>query len=257
MLKKNYLWVAFSTLYRYNWMITLRYHAMLWIDSINAMLMIAVFAVIGTTHSDIYQTNQLYVIGLGLLAMVLMTRAYFSTAHGLMYYKLERVLENYVMSPLPGWLWLSTVMLEETQNAFLATLPYMLLLLVLGLPMPTLTGFLLALSLILLIMMFFIPLGFMMMLPAQKWNDLSKWDNTIIYPALMLSGTFFDATALPEQYRFLMEYNPLYMLQHGLRELWFLHKVPPLHTYVTLGTMAFLSFTITMLMLNRGYGLKK
>ncbi len=256
LLKKNYLWVAFGTLYK-NALTNLR-RAYVWtcIDSINAMLMLAVFSIIGTGQSDVYQTNRLFVIGVGLWVMAAITRSYFGVAHNLMFYKLERVLENYMMSPLPSWLWLGSVLVEEMQSAFLSSLPVLILLFFLGIPLPSLSALLLGLLLLMLVMIFLGCMGFFMMLNAKRWNDISKWDNTIIFPLFMLSGSFFDATALPEKYRFLMEWNPFYQLQYTIRQLWFLDSNPIPYSYIIWSILAVISFAITWLALRRGYGLK-
>ncbi|MGI9461333.1 MAG: ABC transporter permease [Alphaproteobacteria bacterium] len=257
MLKKNYLRIACGTIYQFALLGFSRHHWWVWTDSINAILLIGVFSIIGTNFSSVYQTDQIYVIGMGLWVMVLLNRAYFGTAWTLMFHKLEHVLENLVMSPLPAWGWLGMIIIEYVQNAIIAAMPFIILLLLFGMPIPSLSGFLLSVALLCLAMVFFTAFGFLMMLGAQKWNDLSKWDNTLIMPLFMLSGSFFDATALPEKYRFLMEWNPVYQLQYGIRQLWFLDHNPIAYNFLIWGGMTTFIIIISLIAISRGYGLKQ
>ncbi|MDI9313927.1 MAG: ABC transporter permease [Hydrotalea sp.] len=257
MLKKSYLFVAFASIYKSSCANLIRGYLWTCADSVNAMLMIAVFAIIGAGPSDVYHTNRIYVIGMGLWVMASISRAYFGTAHGTLFLKMERVLENYIMSPLPAWLWIVSVITEEIQASLFANWPVVLLLFIMGMSAPSWQGALLGMALLLLAMVFFVCMGFMMSLTAQKWNDLSKWDNTIIFPAFMLSGSFFDASALPEKFRFLMEYNPIYQLQYGVRQLWFLNENPIPYNFIVWGAMAGAMFIINWFVLYRGFGLKR
>lgn len=255
MLKKNYLWVAFKTLYRYSLIRLKVEHWWLWSESVNAMLMLAVFTILDVGHSAHYQTNQLLVIGLGLWVMTILTRGYYGTTHELMYYKLERVLENYVMSPLPVWLWLYSNLLDVVQKALLASLPVLLLLLLLNLPLPSFWGLLYVLWLLFLGITIFFGFGFAMALLAKRWNDLSHWD-LIIFPILMLSGSFFDASVFPEQWRWVMEYNPFYQLQFSIRHIWFLDYNPIFYANGVLAGFALCSLIIAHIFLHKGVGLR-
>ncbi len=71
--------------------------------------------------------------------------------------------------------------------------------------------FLIAISVI------FACFGMIAALWAEDFNMLGMWSTYIIMPAVFLGGVFHPTTMIPETFRFLTRFNPMYYFVNGMR----------------------------------------
>src|SRR5262249_31932523 len=100
-------------------------------------------------------------------------------------------------------------------------------------------------------------LGIIAAIFANKIDQLAVFQNFVILPLTFLSGVFYSIHSLPEVWRNLSHYNPVFYMIDGFRYGFFglSDTDPALGLAVVVGSLAVVS-AITLALLARGYKLR-
>ncbi len=194
------------------------------VNLINAILFIFVFRYIGDTQDPLYLQPLSLIIGLNLWTILHCQRAYEHVAYTMFYYKLEKVIDDYLASPMHPFIWLLTIYYDGLISALFTATPVIILILILGMPMPSLLAILYIYFLIVILIGAFSSIAIFSMFWADKWDHLARIDMILMTPLFLLSGTFFTKEAVLTEYQFLLDYNPIYLLLTNVKNAWFFNQ---------------------------------
>lgn len=96
-------------------------------------------------------------------------------------------------------------------------------------------------------------LGLIMCCAVAYWEDASKLLAMVMTPMFFISGIFFCATMIPQQYWYLFTWNPIFHVLELSRDAFFSTYTTPVGSWEYLGLCALVSFSIGLMMfhLNR------
>ncbi len=152
----------------------------------------------------------------GLIFSALMLRAFESTAHSIMYDKLEADIGDILMAPMmPGELLTGmvtgavAVALSVALSVWIVMMPFAAV--IPAHPIAALTYLFLA-------ALFFAGLGVIASILSEKWDTLSGKETFLLIPIIFLSGTFFPISAVPEgPWQDVLSHNPIFWMVDGFR----------------------------------------
>lgn len=70
-------------------------------------------------------------------------------------------------------------------------------------------------------------LGLSLCVAAAYWEDVTKVVGMVMMPMLLISGVFFAATMIPQQYLYLLDWNPIFHALELIRESMFASYTSP------------------------------
>ncbi|MCH1930208.1 ABC transporter permease [Shewanella sp. A25] len=97
-------------------------------------------------------------------------------------------------------------------------------------------------------------LGLMLCAATTWWKDTSKIVSMVMQPMFFISGIMFCATMIPQQYWYLLSWNPLFHVTELSRDAYFDGYQTPVGSFTYLGLWAIASFTLGLMTfrINRG-----
>ena len=87
-------------------------------------------------------------------------------------------------------------------------------------------------------------IGLMLCVAMSYWQDTSKVAGMIMQPLFFISGVFFAATMIPQQYWYLFTWNPIFHAIELSRDAFFVSYVTPVGSWLYLSLCALVSFTL-------------
>ncbi|MEO8306150.1 MAG: ABC transporter permease [Betaproteobacteria bacterium] len=100
-------------------------------------------------------------------------------------------------------------------------------------------------------------LGLVAAIWAEKFDQISAFQNFIIMPLTFLSGVFYSIHSLPPFWQSLSHANPFFYMIDGFRYGFFgLSDVPPLVSLAVVGTFALLLSILALAILRSGWKLR-
>ena len=96
----------------------------------------------------------------------------------------------------------------------------------------------------LLLIIIAIGIGLMLCVAMSYWQDTSKIVGMIMRPMFLISGIFFAATMIPQQYWYLFTWNPIFHAIELSRDAFFVSYVTPVGSWLYLSLCALVSFTL-------------
>ena len=84
----------------------------------------------------------------------------------------------------------------------------------------------------------------MLCVAMSYWQDTSKVAGMIMQPLFFISGIFFAATMIPQQYWYLFTWNPIFHAIELSRDAFFVSYVTPVGSWLYLSLCALVSFTL-------------
>lgn len=100
-------------------------------------------------------------------------------------------------------------------------------------------------------------LGLIAGISAEKFDQLSAFQNFIIMPLTFLSGVFYSIHTLPPFWQALSHFNPFFYMIDGFRYGFFgLSDVPPLMSLGIVAGCCLALSTLTLVLLRRGWRLR-
>jgi len=87
-------------------------------------------------------------------------------------------------------------------------------------------------------------IGLMLCVAMSYWPDTSKVVGMTMQPLFFISGVFFAATMIPQQYWYLFTWNPVFHAIELSRDAFFVSYVTPIGSWLYLSLCALVSFTL-------------
>tara|TARA_B100000700_G_scaffold100648_1_gene113401 strand:+ start:1194 stop:1955 length:762 start_codon:yes stop_codon:yes gene_type:complete len=104
-----------------------------------------------------------------------------------------------------------------------------------------------------LVIIFFSSLGSLIGFLAYRWDTISMVSNFFVSPINFLSGTFFSINALPDEFKYILLYNPYYYLITYFRNSFYIDVKVDYYVNTIIFIFVFSSFLITTYVFYRGY----
>ncbi|ADN74665.1 ABC-2 type transporter [Ferrimonas balearica DSM 9799] len=98
-----------------------------------------------------------------------------------------------------------------------------------------------------LVLMLALGLGLMLCSAVTYWKDTGKVVAMVMQPMFFISGIFFCATMIPQQYWYLFSWNPLFHVTELSRDAYFSAYTTPVGSWEYLGLWAFSCFTLGLM----------
>lgn len=181
-----------------------------------AALFVLIFALaMGQGRGQVMGLPYLVFLGPGILMMTVIQNAFANTSSSITSAKVQGNIVDTLMPPLSAGELLAGYLAGSVARAGLVGL-------VIGTGMVLVTGQgvahpLWALTFVLLAALMLGGLGILAGVLAQKFDQMAAISNFIITPLSFLSGTFYSVQALPEPFRTLSHWNPVFYLIDGAR----------------------------------------
>ncbi len=220
-------------------------------------LYISVFgAALGSRISELDGYSYIIFIVPGLLMMSFAMNIFSNNASSIMQQKLQRSIDDQLASPISNTQLLLAYGLGGFVRACLITsITYVTaLLLIDGLPMAHPFLFLMS---FLLIGLFFAMAGVLVGLRAEKFDDLSLYQTFILQPLIFLGGVFYSAALLPDTFRTLTEFNPIYYMINTVRySMLGKADVNVAISLSVIGAFGLILLCVNLVLFKRGYKLR-
>ena len=104
-----------------------------------------------------------------------------------------------------------------------------------------------------LVIIFFSSLGSLIGFLAYKWDTISTFSNFFVSPINFLSGTFFSISALPDEFKYILLYNPYYYLISYFRNSFYIDAEVDYYVNTIIFIFVFSAFLLTAYVFYRGY----
>ena len=104
-----------------------------------------------------------------------------------------------------------------------------------------------------LVIIFFSSLGCLIGFLAYRWDTISTVSNFFVIPINFLSGTFFSISALPDEIKYILLYNPYYYLITYFRNSFYIDAKINYYVNTIIFIFVFSSFFLTAYVFYRGY----
>ncbi len=183
---------------------------------VTAGLFVLVFALaLGQGRGQVMGLPYLVFLGPGILMMSVIQNAFANTSSSITSAKVQGNIVDTLMPPLSAGELLTGYLIGSLARAGLVAL-------VIGAGMVLVTGQgiahpLWAVTFVLLAALMLGGLGILAGILAQKFDQMAAISNFVITPLSFLSGTFYSVEALPEPFRTLSHWNPIFYLIDGAR----------------------------------------
>ncbi|MGN7870949.1 ABC transporter permease [Paracoccus sp. 22332] len=181
-----------------------------------AALFVLIFALaMGQGRGQVMGLPYLVFLGPGILMMTVIQNAFANTSSSITSAKVQGNIVDTLMPPLSAGELLAGYLAGSVARAGLVAL-------VIGTGMVIVTGRgivhpLWALAFVLMAALLLGGLGILAGILAQKFDQMAAISNFVITPLSFLSGTFYSVQALPEPFRTLSHWNPVFYLIDGAR----------------------------------------
>ena len=93
-------------------------------------------------------------------------------------------------------------------------------------------------------------IGLLMCSVVAYWEDASKVLAMIMLPMYMISGIFFCATMIPQQYWYLLDWNPIFHVIELSRDAFFASYITPIGSWEYVALCALVSFSLGLMLFN-------
>jgi len=110
---------------------------------------------------------------------------------------------------------------------------------------------------LIIVIIFFSCLGCFVGILFNTWDTQSTFSNFIVTPLNFLSGTFFSITYLPENFKFILFYNPYYYVVNFFRNCFHDEFIFQVDQNIYILSFIFVSFIITAYVYFKGYNIIK
>ena len=221
-----------------------------------AGLFVIVFSVaLGRGDREVMGLPYLAFLGPGILMMSVIQNAFANTSSSIISAKMQGNIVDTLMPPLSAGEILTGYLAGAVARAGLVAL-------VIGTGMVLLIGQLpqhplVAVGFIILGALLMGGLGLVGGILAQKFDQMAAITNFIVTPLSFLSGTFYSVEALPEPFRTLAHWNPIFYLIDGARYgIAGVSDAPPLQGLIACGATVVLVLGLAWRWLDSGYRMK-
>ena len=106
---------------------------------------------------------------------------------------------------------------------------------------------------LLLVIVFFTSIGSLVGFLTYRWDTQSTVSNFFISPINFLSGTFFSINALPDEFKYILLYNPYYYVITYFRNSFYIKSEINFYINTIILIFVFTTFLLTSYIFYRGY----
>jgi ABC-2 type transport system permease protein len=178
---------------------------------LETFLYIGVFgAALGSRIDKLHGVDYVVYIVPGLIMMSWVTNAFANSSSSLMQQKFQRSIDDQLSSPAsPMELLLGFSLGGFLRGGIVATVTFIVSFILVDLPVdhPALL-----LVTFFFIGFFFSQLGVLIGLRAEQFDDVAFAQTFILQPLIFLGGIFYSVALLPEPFRTLSQFNPIYYM---------------------------------------------
>jgi ABC-2 type transport system permease protein len=223
---------------------------------LETFLYISVFgAALGSRIDQIHGVRYVVYIVPGLIMMAWATNAFANCSSSLMQQKFQRSIDDQLSSPAsPLELLMGFSLGGFLRGLIVSTITFVVAALLVDLPVrhPALL-----ICALLLVGFFFAQLGVLIGLRAEQFDDVAVAQTFVLQPLIFLGGVFYSIALLPEPFRTISLFNPIYymisLVRYGF--LGFSStNIPLSFLFLTVVTAALFAFNYRLF--NRGYKLR-
>ena len=223
---------------------------------LETFLYITVFgAALGSRIHELHGYRYVIFILPGLIMMAWAVNAFSNCSSSILQQKFQGAIQDQLSSPAsPRELLTAFSLGGFLRGGIVATCTFIVSAIVAGIgvthPLVLVPG-------LFLVGFFFAQLGVLVGVAAEQFDDVSFAQQFILQPLIFLGGVFYSGSLLPEPFRTITHFNPLYYMI-GLVRYGFIgfHEAPVALSLIvlTLATAALFSFNVRLF--NRGYKLR-
>lgn len=220
---------------------------------ITTVMFILIFGYsLGSRITEIHGVPYILYILPGLLQMGVINNAYANTSSSLFMSRMERSIENLLVSPLHYSQIVSAYAIGGILRGLvvgatvLATSAFFI-------DMPAVHWPLLFVSIILTSLLF-AALGIVSALRADTWDNIATFTNFVLTPFVYLGGVFYSVDMLPPFWSRVSHFNPVFYCVDVVRHAFLGHSDAPVWlSLAVIGGMATLIFAVCVALFRRGY----
>lgn len=223
---------------------------------ISALLYILIFGYsLGSRIREIDGFPYVYYILPGLAMMGVITSAYANTSTSIYIARLERYIEDILVSPLSYLETALAFVLGGVARGLLAGGLILGTFLVVG--RVELYNIFYIVSFMLVVSLIFSCLGIIAALWADKMDHLMVFTNYFIHPLIFLGGVFYSIHMLPEFWEYVSLFNPILYMVSGLRYgVLGVSDVSPVLSLGLILLLGAITFWLTVFLFKIGYKLR-
>ena len=251
-------WVAFKTLVRKEVIRVLR----IWVQTIvpPAITMTLYFIIfgnlIGRRIGVMDGFNYMQYIAPGLIMMSVITNSYGNVVSSFFGAKFGKHVEEMLVSPMSN----ATIIFGHVAGGVLRGLLVgsLVTMIALGFTRLNVEHPLITLSMVVLASVVFALLGFVNAIYAKKFDDISIIPTFVLTPLTYLGGVFYSISLLPEFWQKVSLGNPiLYMVNAFRYGILGVSDIDIYWAYLIVGFFVAALFTLNLILLNRGVGIRE
>jgi ABC-2 type transport system permease protein len=178
---------------------------------LETFLYISVFgAALGSRIHQLHGFRYIVFVVPGLILMAWAMNAFSNNASSILQQKIQRAIDDQLSSPAsPVELLLAFTFGGFLRGAMVATLTFVAADILVGIPVhhP-----LVLLPGVFLVGFFFASIGVLVGVRAEQFDDVSFYQTFVLQPLIFLGGVFYSAALLPEPFRTLTKFDPVYYM---------------------------------------------
>ena len=178
---------------------------------LETFLYISVFgAALGSRIDKLHGVDYVIFIIPGLIMMAWATNAFSNNSSSLLQQKFQRSIDDQLSSPAsPTELLLAFSLGGFLRGGMVAVLTFVAARILIDMPVDHI---LVLIPGLFLVGFFFAQLGVLIGLRAEQFDDVSFYQTFILQPLIFLGGVFYSAALLPEPFRTLTRFDPVYYM---------------------------------------------
>lgn len=219
-------------------------------------LYISIFgAALGSRISSLDGVSYVTFIVPGLIMMTFTMNAFSNNSSSLLQQKIQRAIDDQLASPVSNFELLAAFTLGGfLRGALIATITFLTASVLIDLPVVHPAMLLLSLF---IIGLFFALAGVFVGVRAETFDNISFYQSFIVQPLIFLGGVFYSAALLPEPFKTLTHFNPLFYMINTVR-YGFLGRsdVNPWAALAVLSVVTLALFVVVFRLFKRGYKLR-
>ncbi len=223
---------------------------------LETFLYISVFgAALGTRIDTLQGVDYVVFIIPGLILMAWAINAFSNNSSSILQQKFQRAIDDQLSSPAsPLQLLLAFSLGGFLRGMIVATLTFLAASVLVGIPVENVHVLVPALF---LVGFFFAQLGVLIGVRAEQFDDVSFAQTFVLQPLIFLGGVFYSASLLPEPFRTITHFDPVYYMI-GLVRYGFLgiSEVNVALSLIVLTVATLALFTLNHRLFVRGYRLR-
>ncbi|MCL2418264.1 MAG: ABC transporter permease [Conexibacteraceae bacterium] len=178
---------------------------------LETFLYIAVFgAALGSRIHELHGYRYIVFVIPGLIMMALAVNAFSNNSSSILQQKFTHSIDDQLSSPAsPLQLLLGFTLGGFIRGFLVATLTFVVAVALVSLPV---AQPLVLIPSLVLVGLFFSQCGVLVGVRAEQFDDVALYQTFVLQPLIMLGGVFYGASLLPEPWRTITHFNPIYYM---------------------------------------------